>query len=140
MTLIDDVPDQLLLPILGEASPALWEAAQGKGRTVRVFGEYAPPQDDSDTIRTSLLTQYRDSQPHNPAYFRAWVGQYYRTRSDIPSLDRTLVREAIISLDVAGDTARMGVYVTRPRQVHVLLLCNGAPLYRAAYRVSGSPP
>jgi hypothetical protein len=40
-----------------------------------------------------MLTQYRDSQPHNRAYFRTWVGRYYHTRSDIPSLDRVLVRE-----------------------------------------------
>jgi tetratricopeptide (TPR) repeat protein len=39
-------------------------------------------------------------------------------------------REAVISLDVAGDLARIGVYVTRPRQVQVLLLCAGAALYQ----------
>ncbi len=81
-------------PLAYSAGGFLWEAAQAKGKSVRVFGEYAPsPQWYSDTLRWSMLTQYRDSQPHNAAYFRAWVGKYYRTRSDIPSLDRTLVRE-----------------------------------------------
>jgi hypothetical protein len=59
-----------------------------------VFGEYAPaPQSDSASVRASLLAQYRDSQPHNPAYFRAYMAKRYNTRSDIPSLDRVLVRE-----------------------------------------------
>lgn len=37
--------------------------------------------------------------------------------------------EAIISLEVANDSAQIGVYVTRPRQVQVVLLCDGTPLY-----------
>jgi Tfp pilus assembly protein PilF len=38
-------------------------------------------------------------------------------------------REAVVRLDVAGETAQIGVYVTRPRRVRVALLCAGAPLY-----------
>src|SRR5688572_7085451 len=38
-------------------------------------------------------------------------------------------REAVISLNVAGDRASIGVYVTRPRRVRVALLCDSAPLY-----------
>jgi len=87
-------PSEGVDPLAYSAGGFLWEAAQAKGKSVRVFGEYAPsPQWYSDTLRWSMLTQYRDSQPHNAAYFRAWVGKYYRTRSDIPSLDRALVRE-----------------------------------------------
>jgi YVTN family beta-propeller protein len=72
----------------------LWEAAQAKGRTVSVFGEYAPAPPRSDaSIRTRLLTQYRDSLPHNPAFFRAQLAKRFDSRSDIPSLDRVLVRE-----------------------------------------------
>ncbi len=41
-------------------------------------------------------------------------------------------REAIISLDVAANIAKIGVYVTRPRQVRVALLCDGATLYERA--------
>jgi hypothetical protein len=87
-------PSEGVDPLAYSAGGFLWEAAQAKGKSVRVFGEYAPsPQWYSDTLRWSMLTQYRDSQPHNAAYFRTWVGKYYRTRSDIPSLDRVLVRE-----------------------------------------------
>ena len=72
----------------------LWEAAQAKGRTVSVFGEYAPTPPRSDaSIRTRLLTQYRDSLPHSPAFFRAQLAKRFNSRSDIPSLDRVLVRE-----------------------------------------------
>src|SRR6267143_4932578 len=87
-------PSEGMDPLAYSAGGFLWEAAQSRGKTVSVFGEYAPsPQWYSDTIRTSLLTQYRDSQPHNAAYFRAAVARLYNTRSDIPSLDRVLVRE-----------------------------------------------
>ena len=52
MTRIDDVPDQLLLPILGEASPALWEAAQGGQPVVLTRdGEPALVVVDVDTWR-----------------------------------------------------------------------------------------
>jgi hypothetical protein len=48
---------------------------------------------DSASVRESLLAQYRDSQPHNPAYFRALLAKRFNTHSPIPSLDRLLVRE-----------------------------------------------
>jgi hypothetical protein len=87
-------PSEGVDPLAYSSGGFLWEAARAKGKTVRVFGEYAPsPQWDSDTIRVSLLTQYRDAQPHNAAVFRAAAGKLYTTRSDIPSLDRVLVRE-----------------------------------------------
>lgn len=72
----------------------LWEAAQAKGKTVTVFGEYAPAPPRSDaSVRTRLLTEYRDSQPHDPAYFRAELAKRFNSHSEIPSLDRALVRE-----------------------------------------------
>ena len=72
----------------------LWEAAQAKGKSVSIFGEYAPAQQQTDAaIRTRLLTQYRDSQPHDPAFFRAQLARRFNTHSEIPSLDRVLVRE-----------------------------------------------
>ncbi|HEV8381485.1 MAG TPA: hypothetical protein VGQ29_07870 [Gemmatimonadales bacterium] len=87
-------PSEGVDPLAYSAGGFLWEAAQAKGKTVRVFGEYAPsPQWDSASVRASLLAQYRDSQPHNPAFFRRLVARRYNTRSDIPSLDRVLVRE-----------------------------------------------
>src|SRR3989454_3354187 len=87
-------PSEGVDPLADSSGGFLWEAAQAKGKTVTVFGEYAPsPTWDSANVRTSLLAQYRDSQPHNPAYFRSLVAKRYNTRSDIPSLDRILVRE-----------------------------------------------
>ena len=87
-------PSEGVDPLAYSSGGFLWEAAQAKGKTVQVFGEYAPsPQWFSDTIRMNLLKQYRDSQPHNRAFFRGRVAKLYTTRSDIPSLDRALVRE-----------------------------------------------
>ncbi|HKP15905.1 MAG TPA: bifunctional YncE family protein/alkaline phosphatase family protein [Gemmatimonadaceae bacterium] len=72
----------------------LWEAAEAKGKSVTVFGEYAPSiQEPKAALRTSMLTQYRDRQPHDPAFFRGLMKQTYDTRSDIRSLDKLLVRE-----------------------------------------------
>ena len=72
----------------------LWESAQAKGKRVVSFGEYAPaPSDSIASVRSHLLEQYRDSQPHNPAFFRSLLAKMYNTRSPIPSLDKILVRE-----------------------------------------------
>ncbi|PYP77827.1 MAG: hypothetical protein DMD35_13395 [Gemmatimonadetes bacterium] len=72
----------------------LWEAAQAKGKSVTVFGEYAPSiQAPKAALRTKLLTQYRDAQPHDPAFFRDLMKKEYDTHSAIASLDRLLVRE-----------------------------------------------
>jgi YVTN family beta-propeller protein len=87
-------PSEGVDPLAYSSGGFLWEAAQAKGKTVRVFGEYAPsPEWDSDTIRMNMLTQYRDSQPHNRAFFRARVAKLYHTTSQIPSLDRALIRD-----------------------------------------------
>src|SRR5947208_3509714 len=86
-------PSEGVDPLAYSSGGFLWEAAQAKGRTVRVFGEYAPaPQWVSASVRASVLAQYRDAQPHNRSFFRARVAKLYTTRSDIPSLDRALVR------------------------------------------------
>ncbi|HEY5219637.1 MAG TPA: bifunctional YncE family protein/alkaline phosphatase family protein, partial [Gemmatimonadaceae bacterium] len=72
----------------------LWEDAEAKGKAVSVFGEYAPaPSDSISSVRRELLAEYRDSASHNAAYFRDVLRRKYNTRSDIPSLDRVLVRE-----------------------------------------------
>jgi YVTN family beta-propeller protein len=72
----------------------LWEAAQRKGKTVSVFGEYAPSErNPKPDVRAGLLAQYRDSQPHDPAFFRRALARMYDTRSSLPSLDPLLVRE-----------------------------------------------
>ncbi|MBI3504580.1 MAG: bifunctional YncE family protein/alkaline phosphatase family protein [Proteobacteria bacterium] len=81
-------------PLAYSAGGFLWEAAQAKGRSVAVFGEYAPaPSDSLPGVRARLLEQFRDSQPHRPAFFRDVLGRMYSTKSEIPSLDKVLVRE-----------------------------------------------
>lgn len=81
-------------PLAYSSGGFLWEAAQAKGRTVSVFGEFAPaPSDSIAGVRTRLLQQYRDSQPHRPAFFRDVLKKMFYTTSEIPSLDRVLVRE-----------------------------------------------
>ena len=57
-----------------------------RGKTVAVFGEYAagarrtPPGGPP----TRLLAEYRDSVPHDPAYFRRLLAAMYDTRSRDP--------------------------------------------------------
>jgi len=81
-------------PLAYSAGGFLWEAAQAKGKTVRVFGEYAPgPTVYSDTLRFGLMKRYLDTLPNTPAYFRSVFARRYNVRSDIASLDRVLVRE-----------------------------------------------
>ncbi len=71
----------------------LWEAARARGKSVTVFGEYAPaPTVSSDTVRRRLFAQYLE-RPNDVAYHRALLKARYDTRSQIPSLDRVLVRE-----------------------------------------------
>jgi YVTN family beta-propeller protein len=87
-------PSEGIDPLAYSSGGFLWEAARAKGKTVSVFGEYAPsPQWDSAEVRVGVLAQYRDGQRPNAAAVRAQVGKLYRTRSDIPSLDRVLVRD-----------------------------------------------
>mgnify|MGYP003345089931 CR=1 FL=1 len=81
-------------PLAYSAGGFLWEAAKAKGRTVRVFGEFAPPPSDSvPGVRRSFLEQYRDRASHDAAFFRTRLKQLYDTRSPVPSLDAVLVRE-----------------------------------------------
>src|SRR5260370_27528785 len=82
-------------PLAYSSGGFLWEAARSKGKSVSVFGEYAPfIQNDSASLRASLLAQYRDSQPHQPAFFRGLLVKRFQTRSAILSLDRMLLRES----------------------------------------------
>jgi YVTN family beta-propeller protein len=87
-------PSEGIDPLAYSSGGFLWEGVQAKGKTALVFGEYAPSvQKPSVTRRSALLAQYRDSQPHDPAFFRGLLKRIYDTRSDIRSLDRILVRE-----------------------------------------------
>ncbi len=72
----------------------LWEAAQRLGKSVTVFGEYAPsPRSEKSSVARDVLAEWlrRDTLP--VGHFRRRLGALYNTRSDIPSLDRVLVRE-----------------------------------------------
>ena len=104
-------------PLTYSSGGFLWEAAQARGKTVRVFGEYAPAASDSvPSVRATLLAQYRDSQPHNPAFFRALLRRRYNTRSAIPSLDRILVREYPGWTEEAPDVVKADVFLEHLRE------------------------
>ena len=71
----------------------LWEAARSKGKTVAVFGEYAPsPKVSSDSIRRRMFAQYNEHSK-DYAFQRDVLKARFDTHSDIPSLDRELIRE-----------------------------------------------
>ncbi|HZI40140.1 MAG TPA: bifunctional YncE family protein/alkaline phosphatase family protein, partial [Gemmatimonadaceae bacterium] len=81
-------------PLVYSSGGFLWESALAKGRTVSVFGEYAPSASDSiPSVRASLMADYRANQQRGSGYFRDLLRKRYDTRSDIPSLDNLLVRE-----------------------------------------------
>jgi len=104
-------------PLAYSSSGFLWDAARAKGKTVQVFGEYAPPPGwDSAAVRSTMLAQYRDSQPHNAAFFRAQLARLYRTRAEIPSLDRVLVRDYPGWTMTVPDVAKADVFVEYLRQ------------------------
>ncbi|MEO8337129.1 MAG: alkaline phosphatase family protein, partial [bacterium] len=67
--------------------------AQAKGKTVTIFGEYAPaPKNSVASVRATMLDQYF-AQPNDYAFQRGLLSKRYNTHSDIPSLDKVLVRE-----------------------------------------------
>jgi YVTN family beta-propeller protein len=79
-------------PLAYSVGGFLWETTQAKGRTVSVFGEFAPaPSDSVAGVRRDFLARYRTE--HTTAQSRTQLAARYRTRSEIPSLDRSLVRE-----------------------------------------------
>ena len=80
-------------PLAYSAGGFLWESAKAKGRTVSVFGEFAPPPSDSvPAVRRTFLEQYRNRASHDAAFFRSRLKQMYNTRSPVPSLDAVLER------------------------------------------------
>jgi len=81
-------------PLAYSSGGFLWQSAQDKGKRVTVFGEYAPAASDSiASVRRDLLAHWRDSSSLGSAHFRDLLAQRYQTKSDIPSLDKALVRE-----------------------------------------------
>lgn len=81
-------------PLAYSSGGFLWEAAQKAQKRVTIFGEYAPsPKSEKPEIRTAVLDEWKNRASLPPGYFRKRLGALYHTRSDIPSLDRALVRE-----------------------------------------------
>jgi len=87
-------PSEGVDPLAYSSGGFLWDAARAQGKTVTVFGEYAPaPKENRAALRTQLLEEYRRTRPPDPARSRARFRELYDTRSEIPSLDAVLVRE-----------------------------------------------
>ena len=81
-------------PLTYSAGGFLWESAAAKGKRVVSFGEYAPaPTTRGAGVPASLFAAYRDPARYSAAWSRATLKTMYNTRSEIPSLDRILVRE-----------------------------------------------
>src|SRR2546425_1210546 len=87
----------------GEDGPNLWR--------VRALAGW-----DSAAVRSTMLAQYRDSQPHNPAFFRAQLARLYNTRAEIPSLDRALVRDYPSWTLTVPDVAKADVFLEYLRE------------------------
>ena len=80
-------------PLAYSSGGFLWESAAAKGKSVSVFGEYAPaPKFSYDTARARMWNQVRD-KPNDFAFQRSILEKRFDTHSDIPSLDAVLVRE-----------------------------------------------
>ncbi|MEP6832352.1 MAG: bifunctional YncE family protein/alkaline phosphatase family protein [Gemmatimonas sp.] len=81
-------------PLTYSSGGFLWDAVAAKGKTAVNFGEYAPATRGSKAeVRTRLLNSYRDSLPHSSERSRTLLKTMYNTHSEIPSLDKILVRE-----------------------------------------------
>ena len=87
-------PSEGIDPLVYSSGGFLWEAALAKGRSVSVFGEYAPTASDSiPGVRAMLMGEWQRNGDRGPSYFRDLLRSRYDTRSRIPSLDPVLVRE-----------------------------------------------
>ncbi|MEP6762779.1 MAG: bifunctional YncE family protein/alkaline phosphatase family protein [Gemmatimonadaceae bacterium] len=80
-------------PLTYSSGGFLWEAAAAKGKHAVSFGEYAPaPKPSKADVRTRLMNAYNDPA-HTSAKMRETLRGLYNTHSEIPSLDKILVRE-----------------------------------------------
>ena len=86
-------PSEGIDPLAYSSGGFLWEKAHSRRRSVTIFGEYAPTVPHaSPNVRAQMLDDYA-AAPADFARQRALLARRYNTHSDIPSLDRTLVRE-----------------------------------------------
>ena len=87
-------PSEGVDPLTYSSGGFLWEAAQQKGKRVSVFGEYAPTDRAAKAeVRTSFLDDWRRRDSLPAGHFRNRFRALYDVHSEIPSLDRVLVRE-----------------------------------------------
>ncbi|HKA60280.1 MAG TPA: hypothetical protein VKD28_16810 [Gemmatimonadales bacterium] len=101
-------------PLAYSAGGFLWEAAEANRKTVRVFGEYAPgPTVYNDSVRLDLLKRFVSKESYKP---RDVFKTLYNTKSDIPSLDRILVREYPGWTMGVPDVAKADVFLEHLRQ------------------------
>ena len=71
----------------------LWESAVARGRTVTMFGEYAPsPRVSESAVRSRMMEQYMKA-PNDFALHRDMLRGRYDTHSQIQSLEHLLVPE-----------------------------------------------
>ncbi len=81
-------------PLAYSSGGFLWEAAQRLQKRVTVFGEYAPsPRNEKISVFRAVLDEWENRASLPAGHFRRRFAGLFNTRSDIPSLDRTLVRE-----------------------------------------------
>ena len=86
----------------------LWENAQARGKSVVMFGEYAPaPRTSSAAERTKMLAQYM-KRPNDFTLHRQLLRERYDTHSQIPSLDPLLVPEYPGWTQEAPDVVKAG--------------------------------
>ena len=86
-------PSEGIDPLAYSSGGFLWESARAKGHQVAVFGEYAPSIENSKwQRRDSLFAEYR-ARPTDYERHRTLLKGRYNTKSEIPSLDRELIRE-----------------------------------------------
>ena len=65
----------------------LWENAQNKGKSVAVFGEYAPSTKVSSSAYHMRSLEFFQGHRRDYAAHRTMLRERYNTKSDIPSLD-----------------------------------------------------
>ena len=103
-------------PLTYSSGGFLWEAAAAKGKRVVSFGEYAPaPSDSLPSVRARLMALYRDAS-YTHAEGRQALKAMYDTRSEIPSLDRILVREYPGWTQEVPDVVKAGVILEHLKQ------------------------
>jgi DNA-binding beta-propeller fold protein YncE len=81
-------------PLTYSSGGFLWEAAQRMKKSVTIFGEYAPsPRNEKSAVARDVLADWMNRAALPAGHFRKRFAALYNTRSEIPSLDRVLVRE-----------------------------------------------